>query len=62
LIPHQESFGMNRCRIIANALLKTYFQGSDNPKNRMLAIIEQFAQLNLDIQRPYLNTKSEDIY
>lgn len=58
----QESFGMNRCQIIANGLLKAWHQGDRSPENRMNAILEQFNLLGIDVQHPYLNANSEDIY
>jgi HopA1 effector protein family len=58
----QESFGMNRCQIVANALLETWEQGRDSPEARMQAIQQHFAQFGIDSHRPYLNPNSEDIY
>lgn len=58
----QESFGMNRCQIVANALLDTWEKGQDSPEARMQAIHQHFAQLGIDLHRPYLNPNSEDIY
>ena len=58
----QESFGMNRCQIIANGLLKAWYQSDRSPENRMSHILEQFNLLEIDLQRPYLNANSEDIY
>lgn len=55
----RESFGMNRCQIIANGLLSAL---QNSPEGRLNAILEQFTLLNLDVQRPYLNANSEDIY
>jgi hypothetical protein len=55
----RESFGMNRCQIIANGLLSAL---QDSPEGRLSAILEQFALLNLDVHRPYLNANSDDIY
>jgi HopA1 effector protein family len=57
----KESFGMNRCQIVANGLLSVQ-QGDRSPENRLNAILEQFNLLNLDVNRPYLNADSEDIY
>ncbi|ARV61748.1 hypothetical protein BZZ01_26775 [Nostocales cyanobacterium HT-58-2] len=58
----QESFGMNRCQIVANALLEVWEQGKDSIEERMRAIHLHFTRLGLDLQRPYLNPGSEDIY
>ncbi|MBH8555025.1 hypothetical protein I8751_22290 [Nostocaceae cyanobacterium CENA357] len=58
----QESFGMNRCQIVANGLLEAWYQGNESIEGRMQAIIEQFSALEIDLERVYLNANSEDIY
>lgn len=58
----QESFGMNRCQIVASSLLSTWHQGHNTTEERIRAIDEHFTRLNIDLQRPYLNPGSEDIY
>lgn len=58
----KESFGMNRCQIIANGLLEAWSEGDDSPEGRMKSILQQFDLLSVDLQRPYLNANSEDIY
>ena len=58
----QESFGMNRCQIVANGLLEAWHQGDDSPKGRMTSIFQQFSLLGIDWQRAYLNASSENIY
>ncbi|MEA5516751.1 T3SS effector HopA1 family protein [Nodularia sp. UHCC 0506] len=58
----QESFGMNRCQIVANGLLSAWHQGDDTPEARLNAIFQSFSLLGIDWERAYLNAKSEDIY
>jgi hypothetical protein len=58
----QESFGMNRCQIIANGLLSAWLQGDDSKEGRMTSIRHHFSRLGIDLQCPYLNANSEDIY
>lgn len=58
----QESFGMNRCQIVANALLEAWTKGKNALEERMQAIDQHFARHLIDLQRPYLNPSSEDIY
>ncbi|MDJ0735412.1 MAG: T3SS effector HopA1 family protein [Nostocaceae cyanobacterium] len=58
----QESFGINRCQIVANGLLEAWYQGDDSTEGRMRAILKQFSMLGIDLQRVYLNANSEDIY
>ncbi|OUL30839.1 hypothetical protein BV378_02915 [Nostoc sp. RF31YmG] len=58
----KESFGMNRCQIIANGLIEAWQQADDSPEGRMASILAQFSLMEIDLQRPYLNAKSKDIY
>jgi len=56
------SGGMNRCRIVANGLLEAWHNGDDSPEGRMNAILQQISLFATDLQRPYLNANSEDVY
>ncbi|MBD2664911.1 hypothetical protein B6N60_01020 [Richelia sinica FACHB-800] len=58
----KESFGMNRCQIVANGLLTAWYKGEESPEKRMQAIYEQFNLLRIDLKHIYLNPESEDIY
>lgn len=58
----QESFGMNRCQIVANGLLEAWHNGNDSPSVRMTSILQQFSFLGIDLERVYLNANSKDIY
>jgi hypothetical protein len=58
----QESFGMNRCQIVANGLLAAQQQSNQSAEARIAAIHQQFSLLGIDVERPYLNAGSEDIY
>ena len=57
-----ESFGTHRCQIVANGLIEAWQQGNDTPTGRMASILQHFSSLKIELQRPYLNPKSEDIY
>ena len=57
-----ESFGMNRCQIVANALLEARQKGDESPQSRMEFIHQNFSLLGIDWQYSYLNANSEDIY
>jgi HopA1 effector protein family len=57
-----ESFGLNRCQIIANGLLLAHEKKDASPEGRMSLILDQFSLLGIDIQKPYLNAESIDIY
>lgn len=58
----QESFGMNRCQIVANGLLEARQKGDESTECRMALIRQHFSLLGIDLQRAYLNVNSEDIY
>lgn len=57
-----ESFGLNRCQIVANGLLEAWQRGEHLPEQRFDAILRQFALLGLEIPSAHLNANSEDIY
>jgi hypothetical protein len=57
-----ESFGMNRCQIVANGLLEARQNGDESPDSRMASIRQHFSLLGIDWQCSYLNANSEDIY
>jgi hypothetical protein len=61
-VPAGESFGMNRCRIIANALLDAYYDDNNILPTRISFIKQHFAKMNISLQSPYLNPDSQDIY
>ncbi|AFZ55761.1 hypothetical protein H6G54_21525 [Anabaena cylindrica FACHB-243] len=58
----QESFGTNRCQIIANGLIAAWEQGEYSPEGRMASIFKHFAVHKIQLQCPYLNPRSKDIY
>jgi hypothetical protein len=58
----KESFGSNRCQIVANALVASWGSAHDSLSHRMDTIAQHFALVDLDLEHPYLNPKSEDIY
>jgi hypothetical protein len=58
----EESFGMNRCQIIANALLEAWQKGKNAIEERIQIIQQHFASQLIDLHYPYLNPSSQDIY
>lgn len=59
---YQESFGMHRCKVIADGLLAAWEQGNELPQQRMKAILEQFSCQDIKLDCPYLEANSQDIY
>jgi hypothetical protein len=58
--PHD--FGLNRCQLIADALLIAWKTGDESPENRLNSIERAFYDSKVDLEHPYLNPDSEDIY
>ena len=58
----RESFGQNRCQIVANGLLEAWYQDKNLPDEKMQSIFEQFSISGIDPQHTYLNANSENIY
>jgi HopA1 effector protein family len=56
------SFGKNRCQIVADGLLEAWQKDDDSPENRRRSIRKHFSGHGIELDRPYLNTNSEDIY
>ncbi|VEP14320.1 conserved hypothetical protein [Hyella patelloides LEGE 07179] len=58
----KESFGMNRCQIIANGLLAAWYQNKNLPEEKMQCIFEQFTLSGIDLKHTYLNAEAKNIY
>lgn len=58
----KDSFGTNRCQIIANGLLAANQSENNTPASRLSAIAKEFDSLGIELERCYLNANSEDIY
>jgi HopA1 effector protein family len=58
----QESFGMNRCQIMTNGLLNSFFQSKKNDKARIKMILNEFNLAGIDINNAYLNCGSQRTY
>ncbi len=59
---NKQSFGVNRCQIIANALFEAWEKDIDSPEEKLDIICQHFAWKSIDLEHPYLNPNSEDIY
>lgn len=55
-------FGLHRCQLVAQGLLAAWEDGNNTPQQRLNLIHQQFAQHQIDLQFPYLNPGSHDIY
>ena len=59
---NKQSFGVNRCQILAHALFEAWEKAVDSPEERVNIIRQHFAMKSVDLEFPYLNPNSEDIY
>lgn len=56
------NFGKHRCQIVADGLLAAWQTGDLSSAGRMLSIRQHFSSEGIELERPYLNPKSEDVY
>lgn len=57
-----ESFGMNRCRLLAEAVCNAHERGLDSAEERLNEVAAAFAAAGLSLDRPHLNPGSADRY
>jgi HopA1 effector protein family len=57
-----ESFGLNRCQIVANALIQANNQDDPTPANKLAAIVQNFDKMGINLEYPFLNSDAVDIY
>jgi hypothetical protein len=53
--PGGSSFGLHRCRLIAEGLLRAHERGLRSLEDRLDAVIERFREAGVDPDRPYLS-------
>jgi hypothetical protein len=57
-----ESFGQNRCRLVAEGLVDARMQGMPTLEARLDAVRRRFSTAGIDLERPYLSPGSVDRY
>jgi hypothetical protein len=57
-----ESFGMNRSRLVAQAIWDAYARGTQSEESRMQELAIQFQRNGLSLDHPHLRGASADIY
>ncbi|HEX8171896.1 MAG TPA: T3SS effector HopA1 family protein [Thermoanaerobaculia bacterium] len=57
-----ESFGMNRTRLIAQAIWDAYARGMQSEESRMQELAIQFQRNGLSLEHPHLRAASAEIY
>jgi hypothetical protein len=56
------SFGMHRCRLLAEGLIQAHRIGRQSLRERLAAVEGRFAEDGLSLDRPFLNSGSIDVY
>lgn len=62
LLSYGETLGTTCCYILANALMEAHLNRDELPEARMKYIIKHFENVGIDLDKPYINPVSEDIY
>jgi hypothetical protein len=57
-----ESFGMHRCRLLADGLIRAYEQGKRSFDERLQVVVERFTEEGISLEKPFLNPGSSDSY
>jgi hypothetical protein len=56
-----ESFGMHRCRLVAQAIVEAWKSGDQSPAGRLDAIAAHFTRAGFNLDLPYLSPASTDL-
>lgn len=57
-----ESFGQQRCRLVADGVIRSAERGESSPEARLRAVLERFEEERIRVDAPYLNPGSDDVY
>jgi hypothetical protein len=57
-----DSFGMHRCGLLANGVIRALAKDRPTPQRRMEVIEQVFAESGISLDRPHLNPGSVDLY
>jgi hypothetical protein len=60
--PGSDSFGMHRCRLMADGLVRAHERRQRSLAPRYQAVLERFGEEGISLERPYLNPRSSDQY
>jgi hypothetical protein len=56
-----ESFGMNRCRLVAEGLVDAWLHGLPGPEGRLEAVRARFTAAGMSLEHPHLNAGSTEL-
>lgn len=57
-----ESFGLHRCRLLADGLIRAYEQGQTSLAKRLRIVMDRLAEAGISLEKPFLNPGSSDNY
>jgi HopA1 effector protein family len=60
--PGGDSFGMDRCGLLAEAMVRAFELGRETGEERLALVEETFGERGVAFERPYLNADSADEY
>ncbi len=60
--PGIDSFGLHRCGLIADGMVRSQAEGRTDLASRMNCVLDCWTKAGLEIERPYLNPGSREIY
>ena len=60
--PAGESFGLHRCNLIADGLVRLRTEGRADTAGHFECVLACWTEAGLDIERPYLNPGSQDVF
>lgn len=60
--PDGDSFGMDRCGLLAEAMVRSFERGRETREERLALAEETFGERGVDLGHPYLNAGSTDEY
>lgn len=58
----EDSFGMHRCGLLADALIRAHEQRKRSVESRLSVVAERFAEAGISLDEPFLNAGSRDEY
>lgn len=59
---HGPSFGLHRCRVLADGLIRAHTEGKKTTEERVSVIADMFQAEGINLEKPFLNLGSDDIY
>jgi hypothetical protein len=57
-----ESFGMHRCGLLADGMIRAHEQGREADHERLRTVEERFAKAGISLEKPFLSPGSHDDY